>query len=1475
MKIAILLNFFLGLALSGLSQARIEAESFTAGSNGVSSSYSEEEESHQVGWLGDSTWMEYAVSVPSSGFYKFDFRVANGFSDDATLQLRSASGQIVGQMPVPRTGGMNSWQTASMVAELPSGNQTLRVFVYKGVFSLNWFEIHQPLKTVPGKIEAEDFALASGVATETTQDTNGGLNVKDIDDGDYLDFLVNVSESSDYTFRFRVGNAYGYGVIKVVTQHGDTLATAHVPQTGGWQSWGHTEATVALVQGQQLLRFFFQRGAFNLNWIETELLLQQPVIVFEPIASRSLSDGPFELNAVSNHTESPLTFTSSDPGVLSVALENGQWLATPHQVGSATITVSQAASLHYHSGSAYQTVSIITPPTYQPLPGRIEAESFLSSSGLSAGSTSDDNGHHDIGWINDDQWLEYAVSVAEAGYYALRFRIANGFSDDASLQVRTADHTLLANVPIPRTGGMNEWRTTTVLASLPAGNQIVRIAVVKGVFSLNWFEAVRNVKPIPGRIEAESFDLASDVGMESNADIDAGINVHSIDDDDWLDYNVSVAQSGSHVFNFRIANAYGYGIIEIRNQSGAILGEVSLPQTGGWQNWSTVSTTADLPAGNQVLRLHAKRGAFNLNWFEVSEGSFAQAASVIEFPVPDARYVGDPDFQLVTSSNNTESPVLLNSSDSAIVTLTLNQGSWFATPVAAGTVTITATQAGSTHFLEATPVARTLTILPNAGANAQKINLDPDRWYILNNAEHGLHDLFDGQTEENVNIGWGMVLDEYDAYYPLYDNETIRIERIRMFDWEGIFTDKPMTVSVITSDWQRITLATFTGEAYGAWVGPYPDRAIAGDARFNLDSVVSDVRYIVLNIRSGLPTELEFYGEHTPGTPPVATVNNAPIKLKDMLGINAYEWNFQDGNTPWQINEDKMDMVKSFSGIRHYIDWEKLESSEGVYSYNPTLSGGWHYDQIYERCQQAGIDVLACIKTIPEWMLASYPPELREHESIPVLYGADITQPHAYIQQARMAFQFAARYGANTQVNPALLSVYDIPRWPGDNPNTIRIGTGLVSYMECDNERDKWWKGRVAYQTAREYAANMSAFYDGHKNTMGPGVGVKNADPQMKVVVAGLVSGPEYVRGMVDWCREFRGYKSNGEVDLCWDVINYHIYTDNTSSSQSGTSDRGAAVEVTNAHERTQNFVKVANELCYGMPVWITETGFDIHQDSPLKAIPIGSKTALDTQADWILRMSLFSARHKIGKVFYYQMFDDNDSGGIFSTSGLIQASDLTRRPAADFLYQTGKLFGEYAFSETLSQYPLVDRYQDAGRNLYILTMPTENGSTDSYSLGISGYPKVRIYTPVAGQNDMSMIEADVHGGAVPITVSETPVFVVPFNPEDEQVTIQADPAAARLAHAEPNTTDNAQLENLIVYPNIATDYLEIDPKNQLSGDLQIRIFDPVMGRIIKQETLRSGAYRTDVSQMQQGSYFLEIKQQGSVVYKRVLKVNR
>ncbi|MCC3155138.1 PA14 domain-containing protein [Hymenobacter sp. BT770] len=743
-----------------------------------------------------------------------------------------------------------------------------------------------------------------------------------------------------------------------------------------------------------------------------------------------------------------------------------------------------------------------------------------------------------------------------------------------------------------------------------------------------------------------------------------------------------------------------------------------------------------------------------------------------------ARTVGDAPFALAASSTNASTPIAFTSSNPGVLSVSNASGQWLGTVGGAGTATITASQAASAAYgaasatqtqevraatAPAPPAAPATPSTPPAGPVANgKITLDPSRWYSLDNVSNNIQGLFDNSTSSGVTMGWGKILETYDAYYTLLPGESISLESIRLFDGGAGDPNKPMTLSVLTSTWQRVVVATYTGGHNGQWIGPDP----ANPGNFKLSTPVSNIRALVLTASWAYPGEMELYGSYTPGAPlptadPMALAVQKGTRLRQEMGINAFEWDVEDPNAPGQIDEARLKAVKNFTGFRHYLDWEKLESSPGNYTFNPVHSGGWNYDALYQRLKSEGIDVLVCLKTLPNWLLDTYPGNERDLENVPVRYGRDFADPNSYLEQAKVAFQFISRYGYNPGVNPGLLHVDPSTRWPGDGVNQVRVGLGVVKYIECDNERDKWWKGRKAYQTGREYAANLSAFYDGHKNSMGPGVGVKNADPGVQVVMGGLASpNPDYVRGMIDWCRQYRGTRADGSVDLCWDVINYHLYSNDARSSQSGNPTRGAAPEVSEAGQVAQDFVRLAHQYARDMPVWVTETGYDTNPGSPLKAVAIGNKSVLETQADWTLRTALLYARWGVERTFHYQLADDNPGNAQqFSSMGLIN-QDHTPKPAADFLRQTASLLGDFVYKGTLNRDPIVDRYEANGRTAYALVVPDERNRTATYTLSV-GADSAYIYQPQAGRAAMRLTRVRTSNGQLQLTVTETPTFVV------------------------------------------------------------------------------------------------------------------
>ncbi|MEO6148940.1 MAG: T9SS type A sorting domain-containing protein, partial [Mucilaginibacter sp.] len=452
-------------------------------------------------------------------------------------------------------------------------------------------------------------------------------------------------------------------------------------------------------------------------------------------------------------------------------------------------------------------------------------------------------------------------------------------------------------------------------------------------------------------------------------------------------------------------------------------------------------------------------------------------------------------------------------------------------------------------------------------------------------------------------------------------------------------------------------------------------------------------------------------------------------------------------------------------------------------------------------------------------------------------------------------------------------------RWTGDPVNTIKVGLGYVKYIECDNERDKWWKGRKGYQTAYEYAANLSAFYDGHKNTMGPGVGVKNADPTMKIVMGGLASAnTEYLLGMIEWCKLNRGYKADGTINLCWDVINYHWYAHDAQMIPNAVPTRGIAPELGKTFQKAKDFISVANKYAGGMPVWVTEVGYDANPNSPMRAIPIGTKSILKTQADWILRSSFLYARAGVERIFFYQAYDDNFDNPIqYGSSGLLN-QDRTRKPAADYIYQAYTVLGNYKYKSTLNYDPIVDRYELNGESAYVMYIPDEVGRAQLYTLDLPGADSATVYNFVVGSKFMRTNKLKVKNGKFAITLNETPVFVIPQYPAPAPAMsmMSIDAKTAFKKEPEPTVTPNGF--DIAVYPSPAQKYVNVSFSNTNYKDVNISVADAVMGHIYSNSNFskpgESFAQIIDVSQLPRGVCLIMIKQDGKTTVKRVIKTD-
>jgi len=125
-------------------------------------------------------------------------------------------------------------------------------------------------KVIAGIIQAEDYFNSQGIQTETTTDAGGGLNVGYFDAGDYLDYLVDVTEAGTFTVKYRVASLQQAGKIQLLIV-GPTNVILHeiiLPVTGGWQTWTTVTKDVVLSKGEYTFRILVKTAGFNFNWFE-------------------------------------------------------------------------------------------------------------------------------------------------------------------------------------------------------------------------------------------------------------------------------------------------------------------------------------------------------------------------------------------------------------------------------------------------------------------------------------------------------------------------------------------------------------------------------------------------------------------------------------------------------------------------------------------------------------------------------------------------------------------------------------------------------------------------------------------------------------------------------------------------------------------------------------------------------------------------------------------------------------------------------------------------------------------------------------------------------------------------------------------------------------------------------------------------------------------------------------------------------
>jgi beta-glucanase (GH16 family) len=144
---------------------------------------------------------------------------------------------------------------------------------------------------------------------------------------------------------------------------------------------------------------------------------------------------------------------------------------------------------------------------------------------------------------------------------------------------------------------------------------------------------------IPGTIQAEDFDYGGEgiayhdtsagnsgtqyrtlenVDIQNCTDTGGGYNIGWMATGEWLEYTVNVSGTGNYTLEARVAAMAAGKTFYVEFNGVNKTGNITVPNTGGWQNWTTVSAPVSLSAGTQIMRFVSNSADFNLNYIRLT-----------------------------------------------------------------------------------------------------------------------------------------------------------------------------------------------------------------------------------------------------------------------------------------------------------------------------------------------------------------------------------------------------------------------------------------------------------------------------------------------------------------------------------------------------------------------------------------------------------------------------------------------------------------------------------------------------------------------------------------------------------------------------------------------------------------------------------------------------------------------------------------
>src|SRR5260370_39745484 len=108
---------------------------------------------------------------------------------------------------------------------------------------------------------------------------------------------------------------------------------------------------------------------------------------------------------------------------------------------------------------------------------------------------------------------------------------------------------------------------------------------------------------------------------------------------------VNVSAAGTYNLNVRVASPNTTAAYHVEVDGNNVTGSVTVPNTGGWQTYQTLTKTGvSLSAGQHILRVVIDNGGMNFNWLSVTTSAHAGAVSINAGGPAVGSFIADADF---------------------------------------------------------------------------------------------------------------------------------------------------------------------------------------------------------------------------------------------------------------------------------------------------------------------------------------------------------------------------------------------------------------------------------------------------------------------------------------------------------------------------------------------------------------------------------------------------------------------------------------------------------------------------------------------------------------------------------------------------------------------------------------------------------------------------------------------------------------